>query len=231
VITDMLERDLDDDLARLEDFIAAQSANPASAFDEDYFVETWRNGANAYTIDARRPIEGRNPELIKDVLRPASLLDAGCGPGILMALLWELGVVADGLDTSTGVLTLAPAGVADRIAVGSLLGMPFDDRSYDVVVCREVLEHLTVPDVARAVAELCRVAARLVYVTTRFHPAPTTIFDVTTEIDVDPTHITCMNKHLLRALFVLNGFRRRADLESRMDWLDKRRVLVYERGA
>jgi hypothetical protein len=40
-----------------------------------------------------------------------------------------------------------------------------------------------------------------------------------------------LNKNLLRALFVVNGFRRRADLEARMDWLDKRRVLVYERGA
>ena len=231
LITDMLERDLDEDLAGLEDFIAAQRANPASAFDDDYFVETWRTDANAYTVEARRPIEGRNPQLIKDVLQPASLLDAGCGPGTLMALLLEQGVVADGLDASADVLDLAPAHVADRISVGSLVAMPFDDRSHDVVVCREVLEHLTVPEVARAVAELCRVAARLVYVTTRFHPAPTSIFDVTTEVDVDPTHITCMDKHLVRALFVVNGFRRRPDLEARMDWLEKRRVLVYERGA
>jgi ubiquinone/menaquinone biosynthesis C-methylase UbiE len=148
-----------------------------------------------------------------------------------MALLSEVGIAADGLDASPDVRRLAPQSVADRISVGSLVAMPFDDRSYDVVVCREVLEHLTVPQVVQAVAELCRVAARLVYVTTRFHPAPTSIFDVTTEVDVDPTHITCMNKALLRALFVVHGYRRRADLEARMDWLDKRRVLVYERGA
>jgi hypothetical protein len=148
-----------------------------------------------------------------------------------MALLLEQGVVADGLDASERVRGLAPAGVAERISIGSVVAMPFADCSYDVVVCREVLEHLTVPEVARAVGELCRVAARLVYVTTRFHPAPRSIFDVTTEFEVDPTHVTCLNKNLLRALFVVNGFRRRADLEARMDWLDKRRVLVYERGA
>jgi cytidyltransferase-like protein len=231
LIVELMERDIDDDLAGLEDFIAAQQANPASRFDDDYFVETWRTGENAYTVEARRPIEGRNPELIKSVLQPTSLLDAGCGPGTLMALLLEQGVVADGLDASADVLGLAPTNVADRITVGSVGAMPFDDRSYDVVVCREVLEHLTVPEVGRAVTELCRVAARLVYVTTRFHPAPRSIFDVATEFDVDPTHITCMNKNLLRALFVINGFRRRPDLETRMDWLDKRRVLVYERGA
>jgi cytidyltransferase-like protein len=229
LVLDMIERDADAKLFELEQFIAAQQANSASRFDDDYFVEPWRTDANAYTLEARRPIEGRNPELIKQILQPASLLDAGCGPGTLMALLSEQGVVADGLDVSADVIGLAPPGVADRISIGSLSEMPFGDRSYDVVVCREVLEHLTVPDVGRAVAELCRVAARLVYVTTRFHPAPTSIFDVAEEFDVDPTHITCMNKSLLRALFVLNGLRRRPDLESRMDWLDKRRVLVYER--
>ena len=31
-------------------------------------------------------------------------------------------------------------------------------------------------------------------------------------------------------LFVLEGFRRRADLEEQMDWGDKNRVLVYERA-
>ena len=67
--------------------------------------------------------------------------------------------------------------------------------------------------------------------TTRFHPNPTSLFDVTTEFDVDPTHITCMNKEMLRLMFVLQGFRRRPDLEARMDWLNKNRVLVYEKGG
>jgi cytidyltransferase-like protein len=227
----VVEGEVDAALAGLEAFIAAQQSNPASRFDDDYFVESWREGANAYTVEARRPIEGRNPELIKEVLEPATLLDAGCGPGTLMALLEEQGVVADGLDASSDVLGLAPPGLAERISIGSVVAMPFADASYDVVVCREVLEHLTVPDVARAVAEICRVAGRLAYVTTRFHPAPRSLFDVTTELDVDPTHITCLNKDLLRTLFVVQGFRRRVDLETRLDWLDKRRVLVYERGS
>ena len=44
-----------------------------------------------------------------------------------------------------------------------------------------------------------------------------------------PTHITLMTKPFLRMLFVLEGLRRRADLEERMDWAKKDRVLVYER--
>jgi cytidyltransferase-like protein len=231
LVNDAIARDHERHLAELEDLIAAQRSNAAATFDGDYFVEPWRDGSNAYTVEARRPIEGRNPELISAVLQPSSLLDAGCGPGVLMTLLEEHGVVADGLDASPDVRALAEPALRGRISIGTVVDMPYDDRSYDVVVCREVLEHLTVPEVARAVAELCRVSSRLVYVTTRFHPSPRSLFDVTTEFDVDPTHITCLDKNLLRALFVLNGLRRRADLEARMDWLDKRRVLVYERGA
>ena len=84
--------------------------------------------------------------------------------------------------------------------------------------------------VRRTVAELCRVSARLVYVTTRYHPAPTTLLDFTTQFDVDPTHITLLSKDFVRCLFVLEGFRRRSDLESAMDWAGKDRVLVYERA-
>jgi hypothetical protein len=38
-----------------------------------------------------------------------------------------------------------------------------------------------------------------------------------------------MTKDLLRVMFILEGFRSRPDLEQRIDWMDKRRALVYER--
>jgi hypothetical protein len=76
---------------------------------------------------------------------------------------------------------------------------------------------------------MCRISAKFVYLTTRFHPAPASLFDVTTEFHVDPTHITLMNMDMLRLMFVLEGWRRRADLERRMDWMNKGRVLVYQR--
>jgi hypothetical protein len=103
------------------------------------------------------------------------------------------------------------------------------DRAYDVVICREVLEHLTVLQVRRAVTELCRASSGLVYVTTRFHPTPESLLDVTTDHETDPTHITLLAKDFLRVMFVLEGFRNRPDLEGRMDWAHKGRVLVYER--
>jgi cytidyltransferase-like protein len=217
-------------LARFEDLVASQRSAPPERYDEEYFNEGWRDGGNDYTLEARRRIEGRHPELVREVFGAVRVLDMGCGPGALMELLREQGIDADGIDWSPRCRELAPASVRDRIHTGSLLSCDLPDRSYDLVLCPEVLEHMTILEIQRAVQNLCRISDRFVYLTTRFHPEPSSLLDVTDERHVDPTHITLLNQDLLRALIVLQGFRRRADLEARMDWLRKGRVLVYERA-
>jgi 2-polyprenyl-3-methyl-5-hydroxy-6-metoxy-1,4-benzoquinol methylase len=220
---------LGDEVQAFEAFVLAQRPVTAEHYDTEYFAAGWRADDNRYDLATRRRVEAHNPQLIADVLRPASLLDVGCGPGFLMALLAELGVLSDGIDFSAASLELAPETVRDRIAIGEVTDLPDPEASYDVVVCREVLEHLTVVQVRRAVAEMCRVSSRLVYVTTRFNPDPGGLLAVATEPEVDPTHITLLAKPLLRALFVLEGFRSRPDLEQQLDWGGKGRVLVLER--
>jgi 2-polyprenyl-3-methyl-5-hydroxy-6-metoxy-1,4-benzoquinol methylase len=198
-------------------------------YDDAYFATEWRDAGNKYDLETRRRVEDRNPQLIRDVFAPQRVLDVGCGPGFLMAFLDELGVDTHGVDFSPSSLTLAPDTVRSRIEIGPVDDLTAEGRSYDLVICREVLEHLTVLQVRRTVAEMCRVSSRYVYVTTRFHGRPSSLLDITTDFETDPTHITLMTKDLLRTLFVLEGFRRRADLEAQMDWGGKGRVLVYER--
>jgi SAM-dependent methyltransferase len=198
-------------------------------YDADYFQEDWRDGDNRYDLETRRKIEARNPALITEVFAPRRVLDVGCGPGFLMYFLHELGVEVDGIDFSESCLRLAPPEVRDRITVGTVTEPHVPDQAYDLVICREVLEHLTVVQVRRAVSAICRASSRFVYLTTRFHPEPRDLLDFTTQFDVDPSHITLLNKEFLRVLLVLEGFARREDLEQRMDWAGKGRVLVYER--
>ncbi len=76
---------------------------------------------------------------------------------------------------------------------------------------------------------MVRMTSRLIYVTTRFHPKPADLLDFNTSDDLDPTHITLLNKDLLRLMFLLEGCRSRPDLEARMDWGGKGRVLVLEK--
>ena len=70
-----------------------------------------------------------------------------------------------------------------------------------VPICREVFEHLTVLQVRESVRNICRISSKFAYVTTRFHPNPATLLDVTTQFDVDPSHITLLNKDMLRLMF------------------------------
>ena len=220
-----------DDVDTFEKRVLDQDPTPSEHYDESYFADDWRAGDNRYDLETRRRLEDRNPRLIKEVFEPARVLDLGCGPGFLMYLLHELGVDVEGVDYAEASLALAPEEIRDRIRIAETADPGLEPRSYDLVICREVFEHLTVLQVRETVRQMCRASSRFVYATTRFHPDPKSLLDFTTQFDVDPTHITLLSKDFLRVLFVLEGFRRRADLEERMDWGGKNRVLVYERTA
>ena len=217
-------------ITEFEAAVFAQKPTKQEHYDQDYWLGEWRAGDNNYSLETRRRIEAKNPQLIKDVFQPAKVLDLGCGPGALMHLLQEIGVVADGVDYNEHSLVLATPEVRDRITIGDASGtIDKADGTYDLVICREVLEHLTVLEVRKAVANMARLSSRFIYVTTRFHPNPPTLLDFNTSDDLDPSHITLLNKDLLRLMFVLDGCRSRPDLEAKMDWGNKGRVLVMEK--
>lgn len=168
-----------------------------------------------YSFEARKAIEGRHPDLIVQAFQPREAYDIGCGPGHLVRLLADRGVYAQGFDKAEGF----------DIAVPKRPRFP----KADLVICREVIEHLTVKEIAQAVRNLCALSSRYIYLTTRFAKNPDHFLSVDTSDDLDPTHISLLNQDFLRLLFVLEGFARRADLEAVLDWQHKGRVLVYER--
>jgi SAM-dependent methyltransferase len=180
-----------------------------------------------YDFESRKAIEGPHPQLIKDAFSARTVIDIGCGPGHLVRMLRDLDVNAVGVDRSRQTPPLVLQGVINELDITSAPA----DRQYDLVICREVLEHLTVLQIRQAVQNLCRSSKKFVYVTTRFSPAPQSLLDVATSDDLDPTHISMLNQDLLRVLFVLEGFTRRPDLETQVDWQRLGRCLVYERAV
>lgn len=196
-------------LARFEQIVQAQ--RPAE--------QPWQPVTD-YSFEARVGVEAPHADRIVSAFHPTLVYDMGCGPGHLRRLLEARGVVALGFDKH-------PHGDA---AECDLAAGPIRADRADLVICREVLEHLTIREVARAARNLCALSSRFVYVTTRFAKDPDHLLAVDTSDDLDPTHISMLHQDLLRVLFVLEGFTRRADLETRMDWQQKGRVLVYERA-
>lgn len=107
--------------------------------------------------------------LLGPLLAGASrFLDVGCGSGEYLAIADEVGVTATvGVDLAVGYCRRARATAtraATCVGVGSML--PFRDRSFDVVLCSEVIEHLDPSEAIRTTTELRRVAARAVVVST-----------------------------------------------------------------
>jgi ubiquinone/menaquinone biosynthesis C-methylase UbiE len=97
-----------------------------------------------------------------DVFRGARCLDAGCGGGRGSVLMAECGAAeVVGVDLSERNVETCRARAAQRgleqcrFVQGSLLEVPFEDASFDVVWCNGVLHHTEDPD--RALVELARV--------------------------------------------------------------------------
>ena len=200
-------------------------------FDNKYFEGKWRNEVMSYDIESRRTIEGKNPELIIKNFQPNKAIDIGCGPGCLVGLLEEKGFrECYGVDISKDAIQTSPKNIQQRLSVGNSTSLNFKNDEFDLVICREVLEHLTIREIFNTVKEMARLSSKYIYVTTRFHQNPKTIFDFDTDFETDPTHITCLNIEMLRLMFVLNGFKRNENIENEMDWLNKKRVLVYQKN-
>lgn len=101
-----------------------------------------------------------------------SLLDAGCGEGFVVDFLAERlpDIKITGVDVSEKAIAYANQhfGEKARFRTGSVYKLPFSDKSFDLVLCSEVLEHLDDPN--KAVNELKRVARNHVIITVPHEP-------------------------------------------------------------
>jgi ubiquinone/menaquinone biosynthesis C-methylase UbiE len=105
-------------------------------------------------IFLRQPVCGRG-----------RILDAGCGTGEIASRLATLfpHAVVDGVDIIDAHLEIARnryRGLGDRLrfAHGDVFGLDFADDTFDLTVCRHVLQ--AIPHADRAMAELARVTRR-----------------------------------------------------------------------
>jgi S-adenosylmethionine-dependent methyltransferase len=133
-------------------------------------TERFRGGANKYAAYLETP-EGRlRSDLafanLHDFLplqaeQPLRALDLGCGTGATAVRLARLGIHVTALDCSPEMLDIAQraareAGVAEKIVLkhgeAAQLASLFPGRSFDVILCHNILEYLNDPGVVLRVA-------------------------------------------------------------------------------
>jgi SAM-dependent methyltransferase len=86
--------------------------------------------------------------------RGASVLDAGCGSGRMLEELERYGTVY-GIELDPQAAALAASRGHGEVRVGRLEELPWEDATFDLITCLDVLEHT--PDDRVTLAELRRV--------------------------------------------------------------------------
>jgi SAM-dependent methyltransferase len=186
--------------------------------------DVWSTRAEAFRASEPHR-EGADLDLVVEWCEPdegVKALDVATGGGHVARRLREAGCE---------VVTVDPAPGMKPDVVGRAEHLPFDDGSFDVVVCRIAAHHFA--DVEAAVAEMARVSERLLVI-------DDLLFDGEGVEQAhrlrDPTHVRSHTEDEWRELVGANGFEveqveilggRRLDLEP---WLDRVEVPPEDRA-
>jgi 2-polyprenyl-3-methyl-5-hydroxy-6-metoxy-1,4-benzoquinol methylase len=117
------------------------------------FAATFDSKMNMY--DTRKRMDVIYNELLTQDIKGKSLLDAGCGTGWFSKMAVERGAVVTSMDLGENLLQEVKKKCESTRVVGSILEMPFENDSFDVIVSSEVIEHT--PNPHKAIEELARV--------------------------------------------------------------------------
>jgi SAM-dependent methyltransferase len=146
--------------------MSAPHGQPTSAGTEahDYEDTCYRNHCGAdepYDWDSPRwrTFFAMVADRIRAVANPSSVLDVGCGRGLLVQAFCEQGVDAYGIDASQHAIETAHPNVATRLSLGTAEEI---DGSWDLITCIEVLEHMAPAAVEQAIHSMCAASDRVI---------------------------------------------------------------------
>ena len=131
---------------------AARPPLTDSDFDEDYYAHHVGRPYRKDEVWLRffRPIA----DLIVSAIGPRRVLDAGCGPGLLVELLRQRGVEAYGCDISSYAIAHVPEAVRPYCWQASVRDELTE--TYDLIICQEVFPHVSPSDADDAIGNFCR---------------------------------------------------------------------------
>jgi ubiquinone/menaquinone biosynthesis C-methylase UbiE len=93
-----------------------------------------------------------------------TILEVGCGSGEILNQLHLNGYDCTGIDKNKEVLTK----VKCKNKVMNSTHLDFKDKSFDIIICCEVLEHLDLVAFSKTLAEIQRVSKKFILITTPY---------------------------------------------------------------
>ncbi|MCS6963473.1 MAG: class I SAM-dependent methyltransferase [Thermoflexus sp.] len=136
--------------------------------------------------------------IVRDI-QPRTVLDAGCAMGFLVEALRDRGVEAYGIDISKYAIERVRPDIREYCWVASVTEEL--DRWYDLIVCIEVLEHLTAREAEQAVANFCNHTDDILFSSTPFDYK-------------EATHLNVQPPEYWAEAFARHGFFRDVDFDA-----------------
>jgi ubiquinone/menaquinone biosynthesis C-methylase UbiE len=159
-LQDMHSKTKRDYVGRVTQYDKTECAVVAKQFGADYWDGPRQFGYGGYRYDGRwRPLAERLAAHY-NLKAGERILDVGCGKGFLLYELSQVvpGLVVEGLDISAYALANAKPEIQEKLHPGTADALPFEDKSYDVVVSFGTLHNLPVERALKAFAEVARVS-------------------------------------------------------------------------
>jgi ubiquinone/menaquinone biosynthesis C-methylase UbiE len=148
-----------------------------------------------------------------------TVLDLGCGPGIVACAFAQVARHVTGLDLAPAMLDRAKARQAERSLVnmtwtcGDVSSLPFADNSFSIVVTRYTFHHFLSPAAVLAeMVRVCRPGGRVVVADVTPEAEKLSAYDHFETLR-DPSHTRALSLAEFKSLFAAAGLRS-AEIES-----------------
>ena len=193
-----------------------EGSAPSELYGEGYFLRAEGSNYGRRDLVTDEPLFSpyteefyleRDRVIVKTILNSLkglkSAIVLGCARGYMVQAFHEKSLHAVGVDISEWAIEHGAEPVLDHLYCGDICDLSkWKDKEFDVVIALDVLEHIRVPDLYKALDETCRVGKVIVF------DAPIDIDDTHPDHShgTDKTHVSVYSKEWWIAQFMLRGF-------------------------
>jgi len=165
-LADLHKRTTRDYLGRMNEYPKAQAIEKAKKYGYDYWDGDRKFGYGGYKYDGRWKVVAEKLVKAYNLTKDSKVLDIGCGKAFLLYEIMQLvpGIKVTGIDISEYAIENAKEEVKPFLQVADAAKLPFEDKSFDLIISLNTLHNLFCYDLEKALLEIARVGKKDKYV-------------------------------------------------------------------